>query len=199
MPHTALMAISGRDYPAHRSLLALRLRPLHLRPRPHMKDPLRPPQGSPQVSQRVAKFPAPSSPGGGARAPLRTGSFAVPCKSSERRWRPQGGRGPLRRRGRGMCSAARQPSSMTRTSAGRPNISCLARPHRLTEEAERLLFQAVPTSPRGPPSMASRTSSGGTSRPEDQVHLRAALAELGLVAFIGDGAIPPRESGESCC
>ncbi len=68
----------------------------------------------------------------------------------------------------------------------------------LGERARELLCATLPQCVRAataPAALDPTALEAHCAAVEDQVHLRAALAEHGLVAFVGDGAVLPRRSG----
>lgn len=201
---TELTTISGRDYPAYRSLLGAYDFGHFILEIDHIqKDPFAAPtRARLRVSQRIAKFPAPflaSEAGRRATADwiVRRAAAVIEAtpESTKRKGAlsvDAGGQHVLRR----TAAVVDGESVELRLNIALPGEGRTV----LAEEAERLLFHAIPTLCREALLFDGRTSDQlrrHVEAVEDQVHLRAALADLGLVAFIGNGAVLPRESANS--
>lgn len=201
---TALRAISGRDYPAYRSLLGTYDFGHFILDLDHIqKDPFAAPtRARLRVAQRVAGFPSRFLSSAASRratadwiarrAAIVLEGILETAKRGGALSVDVGGQEVLAR-----TAVVISPETLElRLNMSLPGEGRTV----LTDEAERLLFHAIPTLCREALLFDGKTSDllrRHVEAVEDQAHLRSILPELGLVAFIGDGAVLPRESTTS--
>ncbi|MBD3176357.1 MAG: ATPase, partial [Armatimonadia bacterium] len=201
---TELTEISGRGYPAYRSLLGTYDFGHFMLDLDHIqKDPFAAPtRARVRVPMKVAKFPSMFTESAVARRATadwivrraaevigetvqttkRTGALNVDVGGQEVLWR--------------TAALIDDETLELRLNLSLPGEGRTV----LSEEAERLFFHSIPTLCREALMFHGKTSDqlrAQVEAVEDQVHLRGLLTDLNLVAFIADGSILPRRSGVS--